>query len=166
MKAAFGPLSFFAVLGEARKTTHTGANPTAKCAPMRSLALLLLLPACAAAVQVGTPGPDPSPTIMGEGTPGSAEILITRPNEAGLITQVAETPVLLLDGQSVGTCRFGAPLRLRLPEGSYEVTALTENGEESQWIVLEEGEAVSLRCGVLATPNVTPMPRLDRVAAG
>ena len=133
---------------------------------MRNLALLLLLPACAAAIEVGTPGPDPDPTIIGSGTPGSAEILISRPSEAGLITQVAATPAILLDGRSVGTCRFGRPLRLRLPAGNYTVTALTENGEENQWVVMKEGEQVNLRCGVLATPNVTPMPRLERAAAG
>ncbi len=133
---------------------------------MRNLALLLLLPACAAAIEVGTPAPDPTPTTIGTGTPGSAEILIDRGSEAGLITQVAATPAILLDGRSVGTCRFGRPIRLRLPAGSYEVTALTENGQESQWIVLEEGDSVTLRCGVLATPNITPMPRLERVAAG
>ena len=128
-----------------------------------ALLLPLLLAGCAAAIQVGTPAADPNPTIVGTGNTPSSQILITRPNEAGLVTQVAATPAILLDGRSVGTCRFGSPIRLRVPPGRYTVTALTENGEESQWVVLEEGQSVSLRCGVVATPGITPKPRLDRL---
>ncbi|MEM9898177.1 MAG: hypothetical protein AAF742_02240 [Pseudomonadota bacterium] len=128
------------------------------------MALLLLLPGCAAAIQVGPAAPDPEPTVIGIGDNPTAEILISRASEVGIVTQVVATPDILINGMKIGTCRFDRPLRVGLPAGSYTVTARTEAAEESQWVVLEKGEAVALQCGVRASPDPTPRPRLDRLA--
>ena len=131
---------------------------------MKALVLLLALPGCAAAIQVGTASPDPNPVTIGTGSEPSSQIIIYRTSEVGLLTQVATTPALLIDGRSVGTCRFEAPLRLRVPAGNYTITALTQNGEENQWVVVEEGETQHLRFGVVSAPSLAPKPRLDRVS--
>lgn len=132
---------------------------------MRRLLLLLALPGCAAAIQVGTASPDPDPVVIGSGDVPTSEIIVYRTSEVGLLPQIATNPALLIDGRSVGTCRFDAPLRLRVPSGNYTITALTQNGEENQWVVVEEDSTYHLRCGVVAAPSVSPKPRLDRVSA-
>ncbi len=132
---------------------------------MRLIALFLILTGCAAVVQIGPAAPDPDPTIIGVGDAPTSEIYIYRAAEAGLLPNVATTPALLLNRNSVGTCRFGRPLVLRLPAGNYTVTALTQSGEENQWVTLDEGDVRYLRCGVVAAPSISPIPRLTRVDA-
>ncbi len=132
---------------------------------MRLIVLLFILSGCAAVIQVGPAAPDPDPTIIGVGEEPTSEIYIYRAAEAGLLPNVATTPALLLNRNSVGTCRFGHPLVLRLPAGNYTVTALTQSGEENQWVTLEEGDTRYLRCGVVAAPSISPKPRLNRVDA-
>ena len=132
---------------------------------MRVIAFFLILTGCAAVVQVGPAAPDADPTIIGVGETPTSEIYIYRAAEAGLLPNVVTTPALLLNRNSVGTCRFGHPLVLRVPAGNYTVTALTQSGEENQWVVLEEGDVRYLRCGVVAAPSISPKPRLNRVDA-
>jgi len=132
---------------------------------MRLIALLLVLSGCAAVIQVGPAAPDPDPTIIGVGVEPTSEIIIYRAAEAGLLPNVVTTPAILLNRNSVGTCRFGRPLILRVPAGNYTVTALTKSGEENQWVTLEEGDTRYLRCGVVAAPSVSPKPRLNRIDA-
>ena len=123
----------------------------------------LLLSACAAAIPVGTASRDPDPVVIGDGRAPTAEIIVYRAGESGLLTNVITSPALLLDQRAVGTCRFGQPLRLRVPAGNYTVSALTQGGEANQWVVIEDGKTLHLRCGVSATRTVSPTPRLDRV---
>lgn len=132
---------------------------------MRLIAIFLVLAGCAAVVQVGPTAPDPDPTIIGDGVEPTSEIIVYRAAEAGLLPNVATTPTLLLNRNSVGTCRFGRPLVLRVPAGNYTVTATTMSGEENQWVTLEEGDVHYLRCGVVAAPAISPKPRLSRVDA-
>ena len=62
------------------------------------LPLLFILSACAANIQVGDPAPDPTPTIIGEGTnPGSA-IVVYRASETGFLANVATNPGALFRG--------------------------------------------------------------------
>ncbi|QMU57044.1 MAG: hypothetical protein GKR98_01800 [Boseongicola sp.] len=132
---------------------------------MRLLALTLILSGCAAAVQIGPAAPDPEPLIIGQGPVPTNEIHIYRPAEAGLITTVATAPALLLDNRTIGTCRFGQPLLIRVPKGNYTITALTGNGEENQWVTVDDGDKVYLRCGTAPASALSPVPRLDRVSS-
>lgn len=125
--------------------------------------LFLLLPGCAATIQVGPAAPDPTPTVIGQGIEPASEIVIYRASEPGFVANVAATPALLLDGRSVGTCRFGRPLRLRLPAGRYDIAAVTPESKVNQQVVLDEGETIHLRCGTAATPSLSPDPRLTPV---
>ena len=132
---------------------------------MRVIALFLILAGCAAVVQVGPAAPDPDPTTIGVGVEPTSEIIVYRASDVGLLPNVATAPELLLNRNSVGTCRVGKPLVLRVPAGNYTVTALTQSGEENQRVTLEEGDVRYLRCGVVAAPSISPKPRLNRVDA-
>lgn len=130
---------------------------------MRFLLLLPLLAGCAAAIQVGPAGPDPTPTIVGEGTDPGATIIVYRRSEAGFVGNVAATPAITYDGRSVGTCRFDRPLVLRVPQGTHQVTALTENGQVNQSVMVGDGETRYLRCGIAAAPLFSPNPTLQPI---
>ncbi|NNF91667.1 MAG: hypothetical protein HKM96_09805 [Boseongicola sp.] len=134
---------------------------------MRFLLLLptLFLSACAFATQVGPAAQDRTPTIIGEGAVPSNEILIYRAGEVGLITNVATTPAILLDGRAIGTCRIGHPLVLKVPSGTWEITALTQNGKVVQEVTVGEGDRANLRCGTSSAPSLSPAPTLARVDA-
>ena len=133
---------------------------------MKNLALLpFLLSACAATIQVGDPAPDPTPTIIGEGAdPGSA-IVIYRASEAGFLGNVATNPALFLDERSMGTCRIGAPLVIRLAPGDYVIWAITQAGQTREAVSVADGQTVYVRCGTTASPSLTPPPLLDPVDA-
>lgn len=133
---------------------------------MKHLALLpLLLSACAATIQVGDPAPDPTPTIIGQGSdPGSA-IVIYRASEAGFLGNVATNPALFLDERSMGTCRIGAPLVIRLAAGDYVLGSITQGGQAREAVSVAEGQTVYVRCGTTASPSLTPPPFLDPVEA-
>ncbi len=120
---------------------------------------------CAGAIQVGPAAPDNDPVVIGQGIDPKSEIIVYRASEVGLLTGIASAPALLLDGRAVGTCRFGQPLRIRLAAGNYTVSAITQGGEENQWVVVEDGTTTHLRCGVFAAPSLAPKPRLERVDA-
>ena len=105
---------------------------------MRLLIFVMVLSGCAAAIKVGPAGPDPTPTIVGEGDAPGSTIIVYRRSEAGFIGTVASTPAITVNGQGVGTCRFDRPLVLRLPDGVHTLTALTENGQVSQAVSLAE----------------------------
>ena len=136
---------------------------------MRILAPMAFMPlflsACAATIQVGDPAPDPTPTIIGEGPePGSA-IVVYRASEAGFLGNVATNPALFLDERSMGTCRIGAPLVIRLAPGDYVLGAITQSGQAREAVTVGDGETVYLRCGTDASPSLTPPPFLDPVDA-
>lgn len=129
------------------------------------LPVILALSACAATIQVGDPAPDPTPTIIGTGTgtdPGSA-IIIYRASEAGFLANVATNPALFLDERSMGTCRIGAPLVIRLAAGDYVVGAITQAGQAREAVTVTEGQTLYVRCGTTASPSLSPPPFLDPV---
>ncbi len=127
------------------------------------IALSVLLAGCAAAIQVGPAAPDPNPTIIGVGVDPGAEIVVYRANSAGFIGNVAATPALTLDGRSVGTCRIGQPLLLRLPAGTHRIEAITQNGQVTQDVSVQDGETRYLRCGTATAPTLSPRPSLQPV---
>lgn len=137
---------------------------------MRRFAALfaaVLLSGCAATVQVGPAAPDPEPTVIGaeNGIVPTSSIAIYRASEAGFVGNVATAPALLLGDRSLGTCRIGRPLIIRVKPGVYTVTALTQTGKVTRRVTVTEGETTHLRCGTAATPSLTPAPRLDPVDA-
>ena len=122
------------------------------------------LAACAGAIQVGSPAPDPEPTIIGQGTDPTNRIVVYRPSEFGALTNVATTPALTLNGDAVGTCRIGAPLVLRVPDGAWTIGAMTENGEVNQVVSVANGAERYVRCGTEAAPSFGPKPILIPVS--
>ena len=120
----------------------------------------LALSACAAAVQLGPASPDPDPTIIGEGEMPSNEILVYRASQVGLVTNVAASPAILLDGRSIGTCRIGQPILIRVPSGTWTITALSANGQVSQEVTVTENERKNLRCGTSDVTSLRPSPIL------
>jgi hypothetical protein len=125
----------------------------------------IVLTACAGAIQVGSPAPDPEPTIIGQGSDPANRIVVYRPSEFGPITNVATTPALTLDGRSVGTCRIGAPLVLRVPDGDWMIGALTENGTVNQVVSVSGGAERYVRCGTESAPSLGPRPVLVPVSS-
>lgn len=124
------------------------------------LFLILALSACAGAIQIGPAGPDPDPTVIGEGNVPDNEILVYRAGQIGLVTNVATNPAILLDGRSIGTCRIGQPLLIRVPEGTWTITALTPNGRVTREVSVEAGDRRNLRCGTSVLPALGPAPTL------
>ena len=133
---------------------------------MRFLTLIFAfsLTACAGAVQIGPAGQDPDPTIIGEGDVPSNEILVYRRTEVGLVTNVATAPAILLNGRSIGTCRVGQPILIRVPQGTWTITAMTANGQVNQEVTVGEGDRTNLRCGTSSVPSLSPAPTLITVA--
>ena len=129
---------------------------------MRILPLLAAfsLSACAATVPVGSPGPDPDPTVIGEGNMPANEIVVYRAASVGFVPNVGTAPAILLDGRSVGTCRVGQPLVFRVPNGTWTITAMTASGQVSQGVRVEDGERKNLRCGTSPVPSLSPVPTL------
>ena len=125
---------------------------------MRYLAFLaaISLTAC-------TSASGPSTTTPGVGEMPSNEILIYRRAEAGVAANVTPAPAILLDGRAIGTCRIAQPILIRLPEGTWTVTALTPNGQVSQDVRVGEGDRVNLRCGTSSVPPLSPAPTLVEV---
>ncbi|MDJ1017064.1 MAG: hypothetical protein QNJ35_11180 [Paracoccaceae bacterium] len=132
---------------------------------MRYLLLPLLLAGCVGAVQIGPAAPDPDPTIIGQGVDPANEITIYRAAYFGLATSVAANPALVLDGRSVGTCRIGAPLVLRVPDGDYEIAAVTPAGTVTQTVSVSNGSQIFIRCGTGSAPAPAPVPVLETVTA-
>ena len=131
---------------------------------MRIAVLLpIVLAGCAGAIQVGAPAPDPEPLIIGQGTEPANKIVVYRPSEFGPITNIATTPALTLDGRAVGTCRIGAPLVLRVPDGTWSIGAITENGEVKQGVTVSGGVEEYIRCGTQSAPTLAPQPVLVSV---
>ncbi len=131
------------------------------------LPLIFALTACAANIQVGDPAPDPNPTIIGAGTgtnPGSA-IVVYRASETGFLANVATNPALFLGERTMGTCRIGAPLVIRLAPGDYVVGAVTQAGQAREAVSVAQGQTIYVRCGTTATPSLSPPPFLDPVDA-
>ena len=129
---------------------------------MRAIFVLaaFALSACAVAVPVGQPGADPEPTIIGEGETPDNQVVVYRPGQIGLVTNVATSPAILLNGDAIGTCRFGQPLVLRLPDGTWTITAMTANGQVSQEVTVAGGSRANLRCGTTDLPSLVPAPTL------
>ena len=126
----------------------------------------LLVTACAGAIQIGPAGPDPDPTVIGEGDIPDNEIVVYRASEFGLITNVATAPAILLGERPICTCRIGQPIILKVPDGTWVISALTVNGEVSQEVTVRKGERKNLRCGVTAAPSLNPAPTLEPVGTG
>uniref|UniRef100_UPI00260CC844 hypothetical protein n=1 Tax=uncultured Boseongicola sp. TaxID=1648499 RepID=UPI00260CC844 len=78
---------------------------------------------------------------------------------------VATNPALFLGERSMGTCRIGAPLVIRLAPGDYVLGAITQAGQAREAVSVQEGQTLYMRCGITATPSLTPPPFLDPVDA-
>lgn len=90
----------------------------------------------------------------------SNEIVVYRAGQVGLVTNVASSPAILLDGRSIGTCRIGQPILIRVPSGTWTITALSANGQVSQEVTVGENERKNLRCGTSDVPSLNPSPIL------
>jgi len=125
--------------------------------------MILTLSACAGVMQIGPAGPDPTPTIIGEGTVPDNEIVVYRPAQIGMISNVGTAPAVLLDGRTVGTCRIGQPLVLKVPDGTWTITAITANGKVVQEVTVGKGSRANLRCSTSSVPSLSPAPTLEPV---
>ena len=132
---------------------------------MRLLLLIPFLAGCAAAIQVGPTAPAPEPAFDPDRPDPGAEIIIYRASEAGFLGNLATNPGLTLNGEAVGTCRFGRPLPIRLPPGTYRVGAITAAGSVDAEVEAVLGQTTYLRCGTAATPSLSPAPQLTPVDA-
>ena len=130
---------------------------------MRVLLLFLALSGCAVAIQQGPAGIDPDPTVIGQGVVPDNEILISRASNIGFLPNVATSPTLFLNGDEVGVCRVGYPVLLRVPDGTWIITASTSRGQVNQEVRVSGGEAVALRCGTTPVPSLGPKPVLTIV---
>lgn len=134
---------------------------------MRTLLLLpaLFLAGCAGAVQVGPAAPDPDPVVIGAGSGASPNtIVVYRGATFGPVTNALTNPALTLDGRSVGTCRVGAPLVVRVPDGTWEIGAITGSGTTSRAVSVAGGETAYLQCGTEASLALGPRPDLQPVS--
>lgn len=122
--------------------------------------LVLALSGCAAAIQIGPTGPDPDPAYS-DGVMPPNEILITRPSEAGFLTNVGTRPAILIGGREVGHCNVGRPLLLRVADGSWVVTARTAAGEVRRTVTVRGGETARLTCTTSPDPSLRPLPVLN-----
>lgn len=112
----------------------------------------LVLSACAAA------GPPLSaPVSPGFSDAPSNEILIYRAVGPDL---AAAGPAILLDGRPIGTCRLAQPILIRVPSGTWTITALDPNGQVSQVVSVAENDRANLRCGPSQQSSTTPAPTL------
>ena len=126
-----------------------------------ALTLPLLLTACAATVQVGPTGPDPTPPVI-EGDMPTNEVLVYRPRaEAGLATAVFSRLAIMVNENNVGDCQVGKPLLIRLPEGRWTITAITAHDQTAQQVRVDDFDTAYFRCGV--SNALAPVPTLTRV---
>ncbi len=131
---------------------------------MRYFLFVFALAGCAGAVQVGPAAPDATPTVIGTGaTPGNT-IVVYRPANIAPITNALTSPALVFQDEARGTCRVGAPLVLRVPDGNWTVEAVTETGQVSSVVSVSDGETAYLRCGTEAAPSFGPRPVLTPVS--
>ena len=131
---------------------------------MRFILAAMLFSGCAGTVQIGPAAPDASPTVIGAGaTPGNT-IVVYRPSSFGVLTNEFTNPALLFQGQARGTCRVGAPLVLRVPDGAWTIEAVTEAGRTSSVVSVRDGDTAYIRCGTDPTPSFGPRPVLTPVA--
>lgn len=125
--------------------------------------LAFSLAACGGGYQSTLPATAPPPTISGGDNVPSNQIVIYRRAEIGVTANLVASPAILLDGRTIGTCRIAQPIVIRVPEGSWTITALTANGEVSQEVIVGEGDRANLRCGTsTASPDI-PVPTLTSV---
>ncbi len=130
---------------------------------MRHLLFAFALSGCAGTIQVGPAAPDGTPTVIGTGaTPGNT-IVVYRPSSIGVLTNEFTNPALVFQGEARGTCRVGAPLVLRVPDGVWTVEAVTGAGRTAAEVTVGGGEMAYLRCGTEATPSLGPRPVLVSV---
>lgn len=125
--------------------------------------LAFSLAACGGAYQSTLPAGAPSPTVSGGVDDPSNEIVIYRRAEIGVTANLAASPAILLDGRTIGTCRIAQPIIIRVPEGTWTITALTANGEVSQEVTVGEGDRANLRCGTSSVSPDNPVPTLISV---
>jgi hypothetical protein len=119
--------------------------------------LAFSLAACGSGWQSTPPTSDPSPTVLGVGEVPSNEILVYRRAEPGVTVNLAAAPAILLDGRSIGTCRIAQPILIRVPKGTWTITALAANGEVSQQVTVGESDRAAIRCGTSPVPPQTPV---------
>lgn len=121
-------------------------------------AVPLILSACAAVVQVGPAAPDGTPAVP-VGAVTSAQIVVYRPASFGPITSVATSPEIKSNGQTMGRCRVGYPIRINVAPGEYDITAATSARDTLEFITVSAGETAYLRCGVTLTraPLLVPV---------
>lgn len=124
--------------------------------------LAFMLAACGSARELA---PSP-PAVSGSGATPTNEILVYRRAEPGVSVNLATAPAILLDGRSIGTCRIAQPILIKVPKGTWAITALSVNGEVSQEVTVAEGDHADLRCGTSATMSEAPiLTQVDRKTA-
>lgn len=124
----------------------------------------LLLAACAGAVRVGPAGPDPNASAS-QNSDSANKIVVYRASEFGFLGNVATSPGLTLNGDAIGTCRIGTPAVLRVPDGTWTIGAISENGNVNQDVTVANGTSSYIRCGVEPSPSFGPKPVLMPVSA-
>ena len=120
--------------------------------------LPLLLSGCAAAVQIGPAASDAEPTTIGGGDEPTQRNPNYTPVRSRPIMTIATIPVIYLDDMEVGTCEVGKPLLLRVPDGTWVVTARTPSGEMARRVTVGNAETVEMTCG--ASESLRPRPLL------
>ena len=123
----------------------------------------IVLAGCAGLVQVGSPGQDPVPTFVAGGAEPGNTLIIYRPSEIGFIPNVGTAPEVTLNGESVGNCRVGSPLVLRVPDGNWRVGTRSGTRSIDQTIEVSQGSTRYFICGTEATPSLAPAPVLEPV---
>lgn len=83
------------------------------------------------------------------------EILITRPARSGR-TDIA--PILFLEAREIGRCTRDQPTLIRVPDGTWAITALTLGGEVTRSVTVSGNQKLDLVCGT--TGGATPAPVL------
>lgn len=125
--------------------------------------LAFTLAACGGEYRSSLPNSAPAPAISGGPGVPTNEILIYRRAEIGITPNLAASPAILLDGRTIGTCRIAQPILIRVPEGTWTITALGANGEVSQEVTVGEGDRANLRCGTSTVTPDAPVPTLTPV---
>ena len=113
------------------------------------LLLPILLAGCAAEAPLDVGD------LLDEPVGAMNEILITRPARSGR-TDIA--PILFLEAREIGRCTTDQPTLIRVPDGTWALTALTLAGEVTRTVTLSGNQNVELICG--NTGGTTPAPVL------
>ena len=80
------------------------------------------------------------------------EILITRAER----DSNGGAPVLFLEAREIGLCTADEPTLIRVPDGTWAITAFTPGGEVTERVTLGGGQQVRLTCGTTGRSDPAP----------